>query len=122
MIANVNYNLVESSESKLHENTQKISAALSSNATLKNYIGSDWSVVWDPVISNSSIGSDSFVTDNTMYIAKGKDDISGQDIYVVAIAGTNILSKKDGLKKTLTYSQNKTGENPIVVKLVRGLV
>lgn len=75
MIANVNYNLIAPSEATLNRNTLKINEALKNNAGLRAYVGNDWQVVWGPATSNSQKAGvsvpDSFVTDNTMYVARG---------------------------------------------------
>ncbi|WP_020595724.1 lipase family protein [Spirosoma panaciterrae] len=99
MIANVNYNLVTTSEAALQQNTLKIDDALKNNAAIRAYVGTDWRVVWGPVISNSPRKSntsvaDSFVTDNTMYVARGTSIATGKPMYVVGVAGTNIVSNK----------------------------
>ena len=102
MIANVNYNLVTTSEAALNANTQKINDVLTNNDSLRIYIGNDWQVVWGPVTSNSlkkkASGAvsvvDSFVTDNLMYVAKGTNLATDKPMYVAGIAGTNIVSEK----------------------------
>jgi hypothetical protein len=90
------------SEDVLKRNTQKIAATLRGNTILQDYIGADWQVVWGPVTTNSrrrapTAAVDSFVTDNTMYVARGTSLETGKPMYVVGIAGTNILSKKSWL-------------------------
>lgn len=99
MLANINYDLVAPSEAVLQANTQKIDNAFRSNTTLRSYLGTDWRVVWGPVTSNSVKKSntspvDSFVTDNTMYVARGTNLATGKSMYVVGVAGTNIVSQK----------------------------
>lgn len=102
MLANVNYDLITTSEAALNANTLKINDALKSSADLRSYIGNDWQVVWGPVTSNSlkkkTTGAvsalDSFVTDNTMYLAKGTNLATGKPMYVAATSGTNIVSEK----------------------------
>lgn len=99
MLSNVNYDLVAGSEQELSQNTLKINELLQNNADVRAYLGTDWQVVWGPSISNSKKKSstsavDSFVTDNTMYVARGTDLATGNPLYVVAIAGTNAVSKK----------------------------
>ena len=102
MIANVNYGLIATSEAALNANTQKINDALAHTDSLRQYVGTDWQVVWGPVTSNSLkkkpsgavSAADSFVTDNTMYMAKGTIAATGKPMYVVGIAGTNIVSEK----------------------------
>ena len=98
MIANVNYNLVVPSEAALNKNTLKVADALKNNADLRSYIGNDWQVVWGPVTSNSRKAGmsalDSFVTDNTMYVARGINPATQTPMYVVGVAGTNVVSQK----------------------------
>lgn len=99
MLSNVNYDLVAASEAELSQNTRKINDALQTNADVRAYLGTDWQVVWGPAIANSlkkssTSAPDSFVTDNTMYVARGTDLATGKVIHVVAIAGTNAVSKK----------------------------
>lgn len=98
-LADVNYNLVTSSEADLVKNTLKIDDALQNNAAIRNYVGTDWRVVWGPAIANSPRKSgtsvvDSFVTDNTMYAVRGTNLATGKPMYVVGVAGTNIVSRK----------------------------
>ncbi len=102
MIADINYDLVAASEEELRQNTLKINDLLQHNADVRAYLGTDWQVVWGPAISNSIKKSstskvDSFVTDNTMYVARGTDLATGKPLYVVAIAGTNAVSRKGAL-------------------------
>ena len=99
MMSNVNYDLITTSEAALNRNTLKINDALQNNAALRSYIGTDWRVVWGPVASNSVKKSsvtvvDSFITDNTMYVARGTNVATGKSMYVVGIAGTNMVSQK----------------------------
>src|SRR5688572_22488944 len=65
--------------------SQSIGDALS-NSTFTDLIGTDWSVVWGPVVSQAS---GSRYADNAMFVAHSPS----QNAYVVAIAGTNFLSK-----------------------------
>ncbi|HEX7155169.1 MAG TPA: hypothetical protein VF618_27115 [Thermoanaerobaculia bacterium] len=67
--------------------SSSINAALTSS-TFTQYIGTDWSVVWGPIVSQESGSS---YADNAMYVAHSPS----QNAYVVAIAGTNFLSKFD---------------------------
>ena len=102
MLANVNYDLVAASEAELSQNTLKINEALQTNADVRAYLGADWQVVWGPVIANNKRKSatspvDSFITDNTMYVARGTDLATGKSIHVVAIAGTNAVAKTGAL-------------------------
>ena len=98
MMADVNYDLVAASEEELQQNTLKINQLLQTNADAKAFLGTDWQVVWGPALANSKRKSatspvDSFVTDNTMYVARGTDLATGKLIHVVAIAGTNAVSR-----------------------------
>ena len=102
LMADVNFNLIAPSEEALAANTAKIASTLSTNANLRAYVGDSWRVVWGPVLSNSpkkdkDTGAITYVTDNAMYVAKGQDATTGRDMYVVAVAGTNVVSKKGWL-------------------------
>ncbi|WP_421827248.1 lipase family protein [Larkinella sp.] len=102
MLADINYDLVAASEQELSLNTLKINETLQTNADARAYLGADWQVVWGPAIANSKKKSstspvDSFVTDNTMYVARGTDLTTGKLIHVVAIAGTNVVSQKGAI-------------------------
>ncbi|HKI00848.1 MAG TPA: hypothetical protein VKK31_02595 [Thermoanaerobaculia bacterium] len=58
------------------------------NSGLQNLIGSSWEIAWGPCVSQAP---DSTHADNAMYVAH--DTVN--DIYVVAIAGTNYASTYD---------------------------
>lgn len=58
------------------------------NSGLQNLIGSSWEITWGPCVFQAP---DSTCADNAMYVAH--DTVNG--IYVVAIAGTNSVSKYD---------------------------
>lgn len=112
MLSDVNYDLVAGSQQELIKNTLKINVALQSNADVRAFIGTDWQVVWGPAISNSikkstTTAADSFVTDNTMYVAKGTDMQTDKPIYVVAIAGTNAVSRKGALSEDFNVINEK---------------
>lgn len=112
MLADINYDIVAASEQELIDNTLKINETLQSNADVKAFIGTDWQVVWGPAISNSikkstTMAVDSFVTDNTMYVAKGTDLSTGKPIHVVAIAGTNAVSRKGAIVEDLNIVTEK---------------
>lgn len=120
MIANVNFGLVTSTESQLVANTRRIGEAFNNNTDLKNYIGNDWKVVWGPVIATSPKSTDSFTTDNTMYIAQGKDMETGKSLYVVAIAGTNIVSKKGWTQEDFNVLSKQDWGKPNSGKISKG--
>jgi Lipase (class 3) len=50
-----------------------------------------WSIAWGPVVSEHD---DSGVADNAMFVAQGRD-VSGNPVYVVAVAATNARSAFD---------------------------
>lgn len=121
MLANVNYDLVAPSEQALSQNTLKINELLQTNADVRAYLGTDWQVVWGPALANSlkksSVSApDSFVTDNTMYVARGTDLATGKPLYVVATSGTNAVSQKDArfedfnINKEQDWGARKTGK------------
>ncbi|WP_439585760.1 lipase family protein [Dyadobacter bucti] len=112
MLADINYDVVAASEQELSQNTLKLNDALQNNADVKAFVGNDWEVVWGPAISNSIKKSttsavDSFVTDNTMYVARGTDLTTNKQIYVVAIAGTNAVSRKGALSEDINVVHEK---------------
>ncbi|WP_138994177.1 lipase family protein [Larkinella sp. C7] len=112
MLADINYDVVATSEEELQQNTLKINALLQTNADVRAYLGTDWQVVWGPAIANSRKKSstskvDSFVTDNTMYVARGTDLATGKPIHVVAIAGTNAVSRKGALLEDFNVFNQK---------------
>lgn len=99
MISNVNFGLVTTNEAALVRNAQKIKDALQNDIALRSFVGSNWEMVWGPVTANglktnNTSGVDSFITNNTMYLIKTFDSASAKVQYVVAIAGTNIVSEK----------------------------
>src|SRR4051812_43813839 len=67
--------------------TVKIDNALASSQ-MQSLIGT-WTRVWGPVIFQDE---NSGIADNAMYVAQGTDD-NNNPVYVVAIAGTNAVSK-----------------------------
>lgn len=113
MMADINYDVVAASEAELQQNTLKINQLLQTNTDVGAFLGTDWQVVWGPVIANSRRKSatspvDSFVTDNTMYVARGTDLATGKRLHVVAIAGTNAVSRKGAIVEDLNVvSENE---------------
>ncbi|GAB4022199.1 lipase family protein [Spirosoma koreense] len=112
MMADINYDLVAASEAELQQNTLKINQLLQTNADAQAFLGTDWQVVWGPALSNSKRKSatspvDSFVTDNAMYVARGTDLATGKPLYVVAIAGTNAVSRNGALFQDLNVVEEK---------------
>lgn len=112
MFANVNYDVVAASEQELVQNTLRINQLLQNDANVRAYLGTDWQVVWGPAISNSVKKSstskvDSFVTDNTMYVARGTDLATGKTLHVVAIAGTNAVSRKGAVLEDFNVFNQK---------------
>lgn len=125
MMADINYGLVATSEEELQENTLKINRILQINADARAFLGNDWEVVWGPAISTSKRKSaaspvDSFVTDNTMYVARGTDLITGKPLYVVAIAGTNAVSRNGALFEDLNVAEEKDWPTPSSGKVSAG--
>ncbi|RAJ93245.1 lipase (class 3) [Larkinella arboricola] len=125
MLSNVNYDLIAASQEELRQNTLKINDLLQNNADVRAYIGTDWQVVWGPEISNSRKKSstsavDSFVTDNTMYVARGTDLATGKTIHVVAIAGTNAVSRKGAILEDFNVLEEKDWGAPASGKISAG--
>jgi hypothetical protein len=125
MLADVNYDLVAASEQALSQNTLKINDALQNKADVRAFIGTDWQVVWGPAIANSkrkssTIAPDSFVTDNTMYVARGTDLTTGKLIHVVAIAGTNAVSRKGAIVEDFNVSNETDWGTPGSGKISAG--
>ena len=125
MMADVNYDLVAASEAELQTNTLKINQLLQTNADARAFLGTDWQVVWGPVIANSRKKSstspvDSFVTDNTMFVARGTDLATGKPLYVVAIAGTNAVSRKGALFEDVNVVEEKAWGMPGSGKISAG--
>ena len=116
ILADVNYDLVAALEAELSQNTRKINEALQTNADVRAFMGTDWQVVWGPAIANSPRRSatstvDSFVTDNTMFMARGSDLTTGKPLYVVAIAGTNAVSRKGAIWEDFNVFDQKQWGN-----------
>ncbi|WP_439415887.1 lipase family protein [Larkinella sp. GY13] len=125
MLSNVNYDLVAASEQALNQNTLKINDALQNNPAIRAYLGTDWQVVWGPAISNSirkatTSKVDSFVTDNTMYVARSTDPATGKRLYVVSIAGTNAVSRKGALSEDFNVINEKAWQTPNKGKISAG--
>lgn len=87
-ISNINAGLIDT-EANLSKHAKDIGTIIG-NPTFKNHMGT-WDVVWGPVIVNKETKG-SYRTANTMYVAKGVDPSNEAPLYVIAIAGTNIVS------------------------------
>lgn len=111
-LANINAGLLLPSEVQLNLNAQRIKTAVSGSGATATFLGNDFSVVWGPVAVNAytsfkekvengegknaktiEIEVSGFSTTNLMYVAKGKDPVNGNTMYVVATAGTNPVSE-----------------------------
>jgi hypothetical protein len=125
MLSDVNYDLIAASEQELRNNTLRINDALQNRAVVRDYIGPDWQVVWGPAISSSVKKSgtsepNSFVTDNTMYVARGTDLATGKSMYVVSIAGTNAVSRKGAFSEDFNVFTEKEWQAPNSGKISAG--
>ena len=69
--------------------TEKFNALISQ---YPQYVGSNWSITWGPVVYSSS-GSTS--ADNTLMVISSSDANNGNPVYIVATAGTNSQSLYD---------------------------
>lgn len=65
------------------------------NSTVQGLIGNDWTTVWGPVVYSNDPGAGSVVADNTMVLFNSPS----QNLFVLAIAGTNIDSMYDWFKE-----------------------
>ncbi len=91
-LANINAGIKDSYDNLLANAQKQIPAALQA---ANSEIGT-WEVVWGPMIYCSDYEprdpNKKIVTDNLMYVAKGKVDNTGDDMYVIALSGTNPVS------------------------------
>lgn len=97
-LSNINMGIAADTEQELVQNAQsKISAALKDD-TIAAFIG-DWELAWGPFIfatqnkPTAKYNPNKWVTHNTMYVAKGVVPDTAIPLYVVAIAGTNLISE-----------------------------
>jgi hypothetical protein len=65
------------------------------DSTVQGLIGDDWTTVWGPIVYSSDPGANSVVADNTMILFNSPS----QNLFVLAIAGTNIDSMYDWFKE-----------------------
>lgn len=70
---------------------QQVATDVLANSTVQGLIGSDWQIVWGPVAYASDTTGPTVHADNTM----GCYYSPSQDLYVVAVAGTNFESTFD---------------------------
>ena len=70
---------------KLQSFVFKVANQVITDSTTTAFIGSDWSLVWGPVVFSNAPNTQSVHADNTL----GVFFSPSQNLYVVAIAGTN---------------------------------
>lgn len=71
------------------------------DATTQQYMGNDWEMIWGPYVYSNNPGVNSVVADNTMALFYSPN----QQMYVVAIAGTNIDSAYGWLQEDFNVSK-----------------
>ncbi len=91
-ISNINFDY-STSITNLQQNSNRIKSIICTDNVasrkIKELSGSNWEVVWGPVLNYSPDAKGTgFHADNSLYVAKAKD----KNVYVVAVAGTNRLS------------------------------
>jgi len=109
-LSNISSYFTGSKDHIQEEATKKIKAVLL-DEEVKKLIG-EWEVVWGPAVYqyDGAEGLDSIVADNSMYIAKSKDD-SKSDHYVIAIAGANRRSWYAWMVESLLVGETKLWNN-----------
>jgi hypothetical protein len=81
---------------EMQDYVTKIANVNLADATLQAYVGSDWELVWGPVVwVNPNQQGSSFVADNTMACYYSPS----QSLFIIAIAGTNPSSMFDWEKE-----------------------
>lgn len=70
------------------------------NSTITNCIGTDWQLLWGPVIYSNEPNANVVVADNTMLMVYSPS----QKLVIIAIAGTNIDSTYGWLKEDFNVS------------------
>lgn len=109
MLVNVNYSYVAENEAALFTNASKLNNALVSGSVLANYLGEGWKIVWGPGLINdqkvTSGAGTGWVSVNAMFVAEGKDPLTGKKMYVLAVAATNQVSQTDWVVEDLNVVQ-----------------
>ena len=74
------------------------------DATTQQYMGNDWQILWGPIVFSNNPGANSVIADNTMALFYSPN----QNMYVIAIAGTNIDSAYGWLQEDFNVTQTVT--------------
>lgn len=85
LIPNAAFGLSSSSLSNLQTYVTSVTTATLSNSTIQEYLGTDWTAVWGPIVFSNNPTAASVVVDNAM----GLFYSPGQNLLVVSVAGTN---------------------------------
>lgn len=96
LLSNAAYDLQETSFATLQSLTTSIITKSLADTTIQGYIGT-WQIVWGPVVFSEDSTAPNVVADNTMVLFYNGN--SKQPVFVVAIAGTNIVSTYGWLKE-----------------------
>ena len=95
-ISNINFDYAASDE-KLIANSERINDIISTENVASKKIKAlwdcNWKVAWGPALNYFPKKGNTCHADNSMFVVQGTDSITNKKVYVVAIAGTNELSK-----------------------------
>ncbi|WP_420573783.1 lipase family protein [Kordia sp.] len=93
----------QQSYKKLQKFVTKVSEKVISDEKTKKYIGEDWETVWGPVVYSNDKNSSFARADNTMGVYYSKSE----NLFVIAIAGTNSISSFGWMKEDFDVKSTK---------------
>jgi len=79
---------------------EKVVTQTLADSTIQGLIGTDWTPVWGPVVYSNDPGANTVIADNTMILFNSPS----QNLFVLAIAGTNIDSMYDWFKEDFSVN------------------
>lgn len=79
---------------------EKVVTQALADTIIQGLIGTDWTPVWGPVVYSNDPGANTVIADNTMVLFNSPS----QNLFVLAIAGTNIDSMYDWFKEDFSVN------------------
>lgn len=114
LLSNAAFDLQESSLSQLQSLTEEIVSKTLTDTSVISDIGS-WTQIWGPIVFSNSPSAAKVVADNTMMLLYN----NAQNLFVVAIAGTNAVSAYGWLQEDFQVN-TEMGWQGIVNKPMSG--
>ena len=109
LLSNAAFGHTFPNSSTLQAFVEKVVSDTLNDSTIQGYIGSDWTVVWGPIVYSHNATAASLVADNTMILFYSP----GQNLFVVAIAGTNIDSVYGWLQEDFAVNSLVTWQSVV---------